>query len=152
MDWYNIRAMRRFLFIIFLCVITNGIYAEIKPQSIGTYKTEYIGGMSDIFVRMKYSTSGDYYALILREVNIDTYFNVELGKSPQEAKSSIEALLNILNTGSNGEVFIIDDENSVKKQSKNMMNIYNKYLSDHGYIQRRHLNNALAFINMCIPQ
>lgn len=144
--------MKIYHIIALICFIPIIAFAEIRPQSVGTYKTEYIGGMSDIFARMKYSTAGDYYALVLREVNIDVYFNVELGKSAQEAKTSIEALLNILNTGSNGEVFIIDDENSVKKQSKNMMNVYNKYLTDHGYIQRRHLNNALEFVNMCIPE
>lgn len=136
-----------------MCVI-SAMHAEIKPVSQGAYKTEYVGGISDQYVKLNYSTDGTYYAFVLKcasKFNPFT-FSLELGKSPEEALRSIDALLNIMDTGAKSEIYTIDEQTTCARKSKNLVYIFRTDHADPGYIERRHLNNAREFIQMLLPQ
>ena len=136
-----------------LCSITLAI-AEIKPVSNGVYKTEHVGGVTDIYVNLLYSTDGSFFAFSLKcasRLNPST-FTVELGKSPQEALNSVNALFDILDNGQKGEIYTIDESTNIKRQSKNMLYVYRLGEADPGYIERRHLNATRDFISSFIVQ
>ena len=75
-----------FMIIVALCVIST-MHAEIKPVSQGAYKTEHVGGVTDMYVKLNYATDGTYYAFSLKcasKFNPLT-FSLVLGHSPEEA-------------------------------------------------------------------
>lgn len=147
--------MRRniLLFIVALFSFTHAV-AEIKPVSNGVYKTEYVGGVTDIYVKLLYTTGGNYYAFSLKCANQfnPSTFMVELGKSPQEAMNSVNALFDILDNGQKGEIYSIDETTSIKRQSKNLLYIYRVGEADPGYVERRHLNATRDFLHDILPQ
>ena len=141
------------LFIVTMCVI-SAMHAEIKPVSQGQYKTEHVGGVTDMYVKLLYSTDGTYYAFQLKcasQFNPFT-FTLELGKSPEEALRSVDALLGIMDTGTKGEIYTIDEQTTAARKSKNLVYIFRTGHADPGYVERRHLNNARDFIQMVLPQ
>lgn len=145
--------MRKLLFIMAMCVIST-THAEIKPVSQGSYKTEYVGGITDQYVKMLYAQDGTYYAFSLKcasKFNPLT-FSLVLGHSPEEALRSVDALLGILDTGAKSEIYTIDEETTAARKSKNLVYIFRTGYADPGYLERRHLNNAREFLTMLIPQ
>ena len=145
--------MRKLLFIMAMCVI-SATHAEINPVSRGAYKTEHVGGVTDIYVKLNYATDGSYYAFSLKcasRYNPMT-FSLVLGQSPEEALRSVDALINIMDTGAKSEIYTIDEQTTVARKSKNLVYIFRTGYADPGYLERRHLNNAREFIQMAIPQ
>ena len=147
--------MKKGILVIFLALLGFAYSsAEIKPVSNGVYKTEYVGGLSDIYIKLLYSTDGSYYAYSLKcasKYNPST-FTVELGKSPQEAMNSVNALFDILDNGQKGEIYTIDETTSIKRQGKNLLYVYRSGEVDPGYIERRHLNATRNFLKDILPQ
>ena len=130
------------------------MHAEIKPVSHGSYKTEYVGGITDQYVKMLYAQDGSYYAFSLKcasKFNPLT-FSLVLGHSPEEALRSVDALLGILDTGAKSEIYTIDEETTAARKSKNLVYIFRTGYADSGYLERRHLNNAREFLQMLLPQ
>ena len=145
--------MRKLLFIMAMCVI-SATHAEINPVSRGAYKTEHVGGVTDIYVKLNYATDGSYYAFSLKcasKFNPLT-FSLVLGQSPEEALRSVDALLGILDTGAKSEIYTIDEETTAARKSKNLVYIFRTGYADPGYLERRHLNNAREFLQMLLPQ
>ena len=146
--------MRRTLLVIVAMSLISVMHAEIKPISQGSYKTEYVGGITDQYVKLLYAVDGTYYAFSLKcasQFNPLT-FSLELGRSPEEALRSVDALLGILDTGAKSEIYTIDDETTAARKSKNMVYISRTGYADPGYLERRHLNNAREFLQMLLPQ
>jgi len=146
--------MKKLLLIIVTMSLISVMHAEIKPVSQGSYKTEYVGGVTDQYVKMLYSVDGTYYAFSLKCANRmnPLTFSLELGHSPEEALRSVDALLTILDTGAKSEIYTIDDQTTAARKSKNLVYIFRNGYADPGYLERRHLNNAREFIQMAIPQ
>lgn len=146
--------MKKILFVMAAMCVISTTHAEIKPVSQGAYKTEHVGGVTDMYVKLNYATDGSYYAFALKcasKFNPLT-FSLELGKSPEEALRSIDALLNILDTGTKNETYTIDDETTAARKSKNLVYIFRTGYADPGYLERRHLNNAKEFLQILLPQ
>ena len=146
--------MRKTLLLLVAMSLISVMHAEIKPVSQGQYKTEYVGGITDQYVKMLYAQDGSYYAFSLKcasKFNPLT-FSLVLGHSPEEALRSIDALLDILETGAKSEIYTIDEETTAARKSKNLVYIFRTGYADPGYLERRHLNNAREFIQMALPQ
>jgi hypothetical protein len=140
--------MRKVLFTMLLFVGALTASAQIKPVSQGTYKTEHVGGFSDIYVKLNYATDGSYYAFVLKCADMynPSTFTVVLGHSPQEAMQSVDALLDVLNNGNKGEIYTIDNTTSMKRQNKSTVYIFRDGDVDPGYVQRRHLEATKKFL------
>ena len=146
--------MRKTLLLLVAMSLISVMHAEIKPVSQGQYKTEYVGGITDQYVKMLYAQDGTYYAFSLKcasKFNPLT-FSLVLGHSPEEALRSTDALLGILDTGAKSEIYTIDEVTTAARKSKNLVYIFRTGYADPGYLERRHLNNAREFIQMAIPQ
>lgn len=146
--------MRKTLLLLVAMSLISVMHAEIKPVSQGQYKTEYVGGITDQYVKMLYAQDGSYYAFSLKcasKFNPLT-FSLVLGHSPEEALRSIDALLDILDTGAKSEIYTIDEETTAARKSKNLVYIFRTGYADPGYLERRHLNNAREFLQMLMPQ
>ncbi len=146
--------MRKTLLVIVAMSLISVMHAEIKPVSQGSYKTEYVGGITDQYVKMIYAQDGTYYAFSLKcasKFNPLT-FSLVLGHSPEEALRSVDALLNILDTGTKNETYTIDEETTAARKSKNLVYIFRTGYADPGYLERRHLNNAKEFLQILLPQ
>ena len=139
--------MKKFLYICLLMLLPLAASAQIKPQSIGTYKHYDVGGPTDIFVSLTYNTDATYFAYSLREMHYNNRFVLMLGNSKEEALESLNNLLNILKTGEKGEVYVIDENTSMKKVDNTRLNIYRAGQLDYGYIQSRHIKSTIKFIN-----
>lgn len=146
--------MRKTLLLLVAMSLISVMHAEIKPVSQGQYKTEYVGGITDQYVKMLYAQDGSYYAFSLKcasKFNPLT-FSLVLGHSPEEALRSVDALLGILDTGAKSEIYTIDEETTAARKSKNLVYIFRTGYADPGYLERRHLNNAREFLTILIPQ
>lgn len=146
--------MRKTLLLLVAMSLISVMHAEIKPVSQGQYKTEYVGGITDQYVKMLYTQDGTYYAFSLKcasKFNPLT-FSLVLGHSPEEALRSVDALINIMDTGAKSEIYTIDEETTAARKSKNLVYIFRTGYADPGYLERRHLNNAREFIQMLLPQ
>ena len=146
--------MRKMLLLLVAMSLISVMHAEIKPVSQGQYKTEYVGGITDQYVKMLYAQDGSYYAFSLKcasKFNPLT-FSLVLGHSPEEALRSVDALLGILDTGAKSEIYTIDEETTAARKSKNLVYIFRTGYADPGYLERRHLNNAREFLQMLLPQ
>ena len=146
--------MKKLSMMIMAMSLISVMHAEIKPVSHGSYKTEYVGGITDQYVKMLYAQDGTYYAFSLKcasKFNPLT-FSLVLGHSPEEALRSVDALLGILDTGAKSEIYTIDEETTAARKSKNLVYIFRTGYADSGYLERRHLNNAREFLQMLLPQ
>ena len=146
--------MKKILFVMAAMFVISAMHAEIKPVSQGANKTEYVGGITDQYVKMLYAQDGTYYAFSLKcasKFNPLT-FSLVLGHSPEEALRSVDALLGILDTGAKSEIYTIDEETTAVRKSKNLVYIFRTGYADPGYLERRHLNNAREFLQMLMPQ
>lgn len=146
--------MRKTLLLLVAMSLISVMHAEIKPVSQGSYKTEYVGGITDQYVKMLYAQDGTYYAFSLKcasKFNPRT-ISLVLGHSPEEALRSVDALLGILDTGAKSEIYTIDEETTAARKSKNLVYIFRTGYADPGYLERRHLNNAREFLPMLLPQ
>lgn len=146
--------MRKTLLLLVAMSLISVMHAEIKPVSQGQYKTEYVGGITDQYVKMLYAQDGTYYAFSLKcasKFNPLT-FSLVLGHSPEEALRSVDALLGILDTGAKSEIYTIDEETTAARKSKNLVYIFRTGYADPGYLERRHLNNAREFLQLCLPE
>lgn len=140
--------MKKIISIFVIALTVTTVQAEIKPVSHGTYKTEHVGGQSDIYVKLNYATDGSYFGFVLKCANAynDATFTLDLGSSPEEALRSVDALLDIMDNGSKGEIYSIDDQTTISKKGKNLIYIFRTGYADPGYLQRRHLENAKEFM------
>jgi len=146
--------MRKTLLLLVAMSLISVMHAEIKPVSQGSYKTEYVGGITDQYVKMLYAQDGSYYAFSLKcasRYNPMT-FSLVLGHSPEEALRSVDALLSILDEGAKNESYTIDEETVAVRKSKNILYISRTGYADPGYLERRHLNNAREFLQLCLPK
>lgn len=146
--------MRKTLLLLVAMSLISVMHAEIKHVSQGQYKTEYVGGITDQYVKMLYAQDGTYYAFSLKcasKFNPLT-FSLLIGHSPEEALRSVDALLDILDTGAKSEIYTIDEETTAARKSKNLVYIFRTGYADPGYLERRHLNNAREFIQMALSQ
>ena len=146
--------MKKTILMLVAMSLISVMHAEIKPVSQGQYKTEYVGGITDQYVKMLYAQDGTYYAFSLKcasKFNPLT-FSLVLGHSPEEALRSVDALLGILDTGAKSEIYTIDEETTAARKSKNLVYIFRTGYADPGYLERRHLNNAREFLQMLLPQ
>lgn len=144
--------MKKVVIALAMLVGVSYAHSEIKPTSHGEYKVEYVGGMTDMYVKLNYQTDGKYYAFALKCANRynPNVFSLVLGTSPEEAVRSIDALIGILDNGKKNEIYTLDDATTVCRKSKNLMYVHRVGYSDSGYIERRHLNNAREFVSMAI--
>lgn len=120
--------------------------AQIAPRSIGVYKTYAVGGPTDIFVKLQYSEQLNYFSLSLRLTTMDVHFPLYLGSSKEKALQSLENMKKAIKSGKKGEIYILDDETMMRKTSASRVTITKDGYPDPGYVEIRHLNSAIRFI------
>lgn len=138
--------MKKLFGILLICLLPLMANAQIKPKSIGTFLHYSVGGPTDIFVQLTYTEELDYFALSLREKNYAERFSVRLGKNKEEAITSLNNLLEVMEKGKKHERYIIDDRTFLEKTSSIRMDVVRAGKYDAGYVEKRHLKSAIKFI------
>ena len=139
--------MKKVAGILFLCLLPLLSPAQVQPEFVGTFKTHSVGGPTDIFVKLQYTTEQNFFAFYMREMHYNSYFPIILGQNKEEALTSLDNLLAVLVKGKKDEVYRVDDRTLLKKINGLRMNVYRNGQWDAGYIQKRHIKNAIHFIS-----
>ena len=122
--------------------------AAIKPQSIGVYKEYAPMGEFDPYCRLRYNEDNTFFAFVLKhyEKYDPNVFILELGTSMDEAAASILALNRILTTGQKGEMFVLDEQTTIRKVDKYNMHVYRVGEIDCGLLSKPYLTKSLDFL------